>query len=180
MTINKISQVSRDQLPQFVEDGFPLFGKFIEYYYKSQEKTGLGQNILNNFLNYMDIDKLNIDILDGATQVVEDCKVDSSTIIIENADSFLEKNGSVLIGDEVIYYERAIASPSVALSPGISFNEVKLKEITLAQIADLFDGSRQIFPLTTQNNPVTAPSAAHLQVKLYDEILIPEDDYHQE
>ena len=180
MTINKISQVSRDQLPQFVEDGFPLFGKFIEYYYKSQEKTGLGQNILNNFLNYMDIDKLNIDILDGATQVVEDCKVDSSSIIIENADSFLEKNGSVLIGDEVIYYEKAVASPSIALSPGISFNEVKLKEITLAQIADLFDGSRQIFPLTTQNNPVAAPSAAHLQVKLYDRILIPEDDYQVE
>ncbi|AIX14473.1 structural protein [Synechococcus phage S-MbCM6] len=178
MTINKVSQVSREQLPQFIDDGFPLFGKFIEYYYKSQEKTGLGQNILNNFLNYMDIDKLNVDILDGATTIVEDITTSSSTIVVENIDSFLENNGSVLVGDEVIFYERAVASPSIALSPGISFEEVQLKEITLAQIADLFDGSRQIFPLTTQNNPVSAPSPQHLQVTLYGELLVPLDDYN--
>ena len=44
MTVNKVSLASTDQSPQFIEDQFPLFNKFLEYYYKSQEKTGLGQN----------------------------------------------------------------------------------------------------------------------------------------
>ena len=71
MNINKVSQSIVNQTPAFVENDYPLFNKFIEYYYRSQEKTGLGQNILNEFLQYLDIDKLNIDVLDGATKVVE-------------------------------------------------------------------------------------------------------------
>ena len=54
-----------------------MFNKFLEYYYQSQEKTGLGQNIVNNYLNYLDIDKLDIGILDGATKIVEPITADS-------------------------------------------------------------------------------------------------------
>ena len=126
MTINKVSQSIKSLTPQFVEDENPLFSKFIEYYYKSQEKTGYGQNILNEFLSYMDIDKLNIDILDGETKIVESINSTDDTIIVENIDNFLENDGSVLIGNEVIYYEKAVASPSIALSPGISYEQVQL------------------------------------------------------
>ena len=55
--INKVSQAVLKQTPEFVEQDYPLFNKFLEYYYLSQEKTGMGQNILNNFLGYLDIDK---------------------------------------------------------------------------------------------------------------------------
>ena len=72
MNINKVSQSVTQQTPDFIANDYPLFNKFIEYYYRSQEKTGLGQNILNDFLGYLDIDKLNVDILDGATKIVED------------------------------------------------------------------------------------------------------------
>ena len=65
--INKVSQAIGSQSPDFIKGEYPLFTKFLEYYYKSQEKTGLGQNILNNFLQYLDIDKLDIGILDGKT-----------------------------------------------------------------------------------------------------------------
>ena len=61
--INKVSQSIVTQTPEFITDEYPLFNKFIEYYYRSQEKTGLGQNILNNFLQYLDIDKLDIGCL---------------------------------------------------------------------------------------------------------------------
>ena len=33
----------------------------LEYYYKSQEKTGYGQNIVNSFTDLLNIDKLNVD-----------------------------------------------------------------------------------------------------------------------
>ena len=95
--INKVSQAINAQTPEFIRSDYTLFNKFIEYYYRSQEKTGLGQNLLNNFLQYLDIDKLDISILDGATKVVEDVKATDETIVVETIDAFLEKNGSVLI-----------------------------------------------------------------------------------
>ena len=177
MDINKVSQVSSFQTPQFIESEYPLFNKFIEYYYKSQEKTGLGQNILNNFLEYLDIDKLDIGILDGETKIVEPLSKDSDTIVVESVDSFLSKNGSLLIGDEVIFYEDTVSSPSIALSPGISYDQVKLKWITLVNPYESFDGTTRSFPLISQDNPIGPPSPQHLIVKLYGDILIPGTDY---
>ena len=174
--INKVSQSVKSLTPAFVEDEYPLFNKFIEYYYRSQEKTGLGQNILNNFLQYLDIDKLDIGILDGATKIVEPLGVDTDTVVVESVDPFLENDGSILIGDEVIYYESVSHAPNIALSPGISYEQVKLKWLGLASPLALFDGTTQKFPLTSQNNPVAPPSAQHLIVQSYGEILIPNID----
>ena len=103
--INKVSQSINTQVPDFIESDYPLFNKFIEYYYRSQEKTGLGQNIINNFLQYLNIDKLDIGILDGTTKIVEPITASSQSIVVESVDKFLSNNGSVLIGDEVVYYE---------------------------------------------------------------------------
>ena len=88
-------------------------------------------------------------------------------------DNFLDNNGSVMIGDEIIFYEKAVASPSIALSPGIAYEQVKLKWITLANIITQFDGNTQRFSLTSQDAPVAPPSAQHLIVKVYGEIQLP-------
>ena len=177
MNINKVSQSIASQTPDFIGSEYPLFNKFIEYYYRSQEKTGLGQNIVNNFLQYLDIDKLDIGILDGSTKVVEAISASSDNIVVESVDQFLDANGSILIGDEVIYYESTTASPNIALTPGISYEQVKLKWTTLAQIIDLFDGTTRSFPLTSQSNPIGPPSPQHLIVSVYGEVLIPGTDY---
>ena len=83
------------------------------------------------FLQYLDIDKLNVDILGGTTKVVEAITAESDEIVVESVDTFLDKNGSILIGDEVIYYESSTSSPNVALSPGISYEQVKLSGLVL-------------------------------------------------
>ena len=177
MNINKVSQSIASQSPEFLKTDYPLFNKFIEYYYRSQEKTGMGQNIINNFLQYLDIDKLDINILGGTTKVVEAITAESDEIVVESVDTFLDKNGSILIGDEVIYYESSTSSPNVALSPGVSYEQVKLKWIGLAQIINSFDGTTVRFPLTSQSSPVSPPTAQHLIVSLYGEVLIPDVDY---
>ena len=177
MDINKVSNVSSYQTPDFIESEYPLFNRFIEYYYKSQEKTGLGQNILNNFLQYLDIDKLDIGILDGATKLVETLAIDADNITVESVDDFLETNGSILVGDEVIYYEKTQHAPNIALSPGISYDQVKLKWITLQNNINSFDGTTVTFPLVSQDNPVGPPSDQHLIVRVYGETLIPGTDY---
>ena len=111
--INKVSQAVVSQTPDFVESDYPLFNRFLEYYYASQEKTGLGQNILNNFLGYLDIDKLDISILDGATKVREAITATSDRIVVESVDSFLEKNGTILVDGEVIFYESTTSSRDI-------------------------------------------------------------------
>ena len=177
MQINKVSQSIVSQTPDFIANDYPLFNKFIEYYYRSQEKTGLGQNIVNEFLQYLDIDKLNIDILDGASKLVEATTTTADEIVVESIDSFLSKDGSVLIGNEVVYYESTTASPNIALSPGISYEQVKLKWTTLASLLNSFDGTTVRFSLTSQDSPVAAPSPQHLIVSNYGKILTPGTDY---
>ena len=177
MNINKVSQSIVQQSPNFLEEEYPLFNRFLEYYYQSQEKTGAGQNIINNFLNYLDIDKLDIGILDGKTKIVEAITDKSTKIVVESIEQFLSENGSILIGDEVIYYESTTSSPNIALSPGISYEQVKLKWTNLASPIDLFDGSTTSFGLTSQDNPIAPPSAQHLIVSVYGEVLIPAVDY---
>ena len=175
--INKVSQSITSQTPEFIGSDYPMFNKFIQYYYASQEKTGLGQNIINNFLQYLDIDKLDIGILDGATKVVETVKTTDDIIVVENVDSFLEENGSVLIGDEVVYYEKTTHAPNIALSPGISYEQVKLKFTGLASPINDFDGTTVRFPLKSQNNPIAPISAQHLIVSVYAKVFIPGVDY---
>ena len=177
MNINKVSQSIPSQSPDFLRTEYPLFNKFIEYYYRSQEKTGLGQNIINNFLSYLDIDKLEVDILDGATKIVEAVGVTDDTIVVESVDSFLSNDGSILIGDEVIYYENTTSAPAISLSPGISYDQVKLKWTDLAQLINEYDGTTVRFPLTSQSTPIPAPSAQHLIVETYGKVLIPNLDY---
>ena len=177
MNINKVSQSVAQQTPDFIANDYPLFNKFLEYYYRSQEKTGLGQNILNDFLGYLDIDKLNVDILDGATKIVEDITATADEIVVESVDQFLENDGSILIDNEVVYYEGVTHAPNIALSPGISYDQVKLKWTTLANPLNGFDGTTTQFSLTSQDNPITPPSAQHLIVTAYSKVLVPNIDY---
>ena len=177
MSINKASTAVSSQTPDFIQGEHELFAKFIEYYYLSQEKTGLGQNIVNNFLQYMDIDSLQVEILDGATKLVEDIDNQQTTIAVESIDEFLPEKGSVLINDEVIFYENTIASPNVALSPGISYEQVKLKWVELQSPLFDFDGTTRIFPLRSQDNPIVSPSANHLVVRIFGQYYYPGIDF---
>jgi hypothetical protein len=176
-TVNKASRRVDSQTPQFIEEYHPLFKKFVEYYYKSQEKTGYGQNIVNSFTDLLNIDKLNVDILGGSTVTVSDATSYDSEIIVENVDRFLETNGSVLINNEVIFYEKAVSSPSIALGPGVSYDQVKLKWRQLSNIFNDIDGTRTTFSLISQDTPIAPPSNQHIIVKIFGDILIPGDDY---
>lgn len=174
---NKVSQSIQGLTPQFIVDEYPLFSKFVEYYYKSQEKVGLGQNIVNDLLSYLNIDDLQTNILDGETILTNGIGSGDSTIYVENVDNFLDTDGTVLIDSEVIFYEKTVASPSIALSPGVSFEQVQFKWKIITPILDQFDGVKRSFKLLSQNTPVVPPSAQHLIIKNYNQILIPGVDY---
>ena len=65
---------------------------------------------------------------------------DEPLIEVESIDGFVENDGSVLIDNEVIYYESVTRGPDAILTPGISLNEFKKKEQTLESPFSQFDG----------------------------------------
>ena len=97
---NKVSQNILNQLPDFIKSDFPAFEKFLEYYYKSQEKTGQPQNILNELKSYLDIDSYDFGLIQSKTSLLEDVDATSDIITVESVDNFLDNNGSLLINDD--------------------------------------------------------------------------------
>ena len=118
--VNKVSRAVRQQAPTFIANEHPQIVSFLEYYYKSQEKTGLSYNILNNLNNYLNIDEYDLSLLDSGSFLLEDVSVDAKDIVVEDVYGFVEENGTIKIGDEIIFYEKALKSASIALTDGIS------------------------------------------------------------
>jgi hypothetical protein len=178
MLDNKSTSLSvLSQIPEFIQESNPLFQKFMEGYYRSQEKIGGPLNIINNLTDYMNIDSYDLKNLDGNTQVIKDVNLDDTTIQVENVDGFLDEEGTILINDEIIYYKEVKKSPSITFSPAISLLEFGRKKIILSNPFKEFDGIKKNFKLTSNNEPVFPTTSKHLIVRLYNSILIPDLDY---
>ena len=175
--INKVSRAIREQVPEFIDRDNPQLVKFLEYYYKSQEKTGLSYNILNNLTNYLDIDEYDLRLLEGGAYILEDVSATSDTIIVEDVYGFVEENGTIKIGDEIIFYEKATQAPNVAITDGIDYNSFRNRWVELVNPYFQFDGTTRSFPLKSGDLPITPPSQEHLVIKVYDEYQIPGVDY---
>lgn len=175
--INKVSRAIKEQVPEFIDRDHPQFVKFLEYYYKSQEKTGLSYNILNNLASYLNIDEYDFRLLEGGAYILEDVGPADDTIIVEDVYGFVERNGTIKIGDEIIFYEKATQSPNIAITDGIDYNSFRGRWVELVNPFFDFDSSTVRFPLLSGDQPISAPSARHLVVKVYNEYLIPNVDY---
>lgn len=93
------------QLPNFISNEYPLFSAFLQKYYEHLELNGNPLDIINNLIKYRDVDTYNIDILKETTKLVAIVTVsDQINIEVENTSSFPDKNGYVMIGDEIIFY----------------------------------------------------------------------------
>ena len=175
--VNKVSRAIKQQVPEFIDRDHHQFVTFLEYYYKSQEKTGLSYNILNNLANYLDIDEYDLRLLEGGAYILEDISATDTTIVVEDVYGFVENNGTIKIGDEIIFYEKATKSPNVAITDGISYDTFRGKWIELVNLFNDFDSSTVRFPLKSGDQPISPPTAEHLVVATYEDVLIPGVDY---
>ena len=172
-----ISDRVADQLPEFIREEDQQFVQFLFEYYKSQEKTDVPYNILNNLLRYLDLDAYDPKLLTSSTTVIKDVDANVSTIEVEQIDGFIPQDGSVMIDNEVIYYAQTVRGPDVILTPGISLQEFNKKRQALESPWTEFDGTRTTFDLKFLGTPVSPVSAAHLAVTVYGDLLIPGVDY---
>ncbi|AOV61558.1 virion structural protein [Synechococcus phage S-WAM1] len=175
-TINVSDRVA-NQLPEFIRNEDEQLINFLVEYYKSQEKTGRAYNVLNNILKYLDIDAYDQKTLTSSTVLIKDVDPTNDLIEVEQIDGFIPNNGSVMIDNEVIYYENTVRGPDAILTPGISLEEFNKKRQALESPWEFFDGTRRTFDLKFLGTPVSPVSAEHLAVTIYGDLLIPQVDY---
>ena len=180
MFANKVNISDRveNQVPNFIRSEDQNFVDFLFQYYKSQEKTGRPYDILNNLLSYLDLDAYDQKVLASSTVLIKDVNPVQDIIEVETVSGFVERDGSVMIDNEVIYYESVVKGPDAILTPGISIQEFNKKRQALESPLTLFDGTRTSFDLKFLGTPVTPVSPEHLLVIVYGETLIPRVDYN--
>jgi len=172
-----VSDRVENQLPEFIRQEDRQLVNFLFEYYKSQEKTGRPYDILNNLLNYLNLDSYSSKTLSSSTLLLGDISTIDTKIEIESIDGFIEKNGSIMIDNEVIYYETVTRGPDAIITPGVSFPQFNKKKQQLENPFTSFDGVQTQFPLSFLGTPVAPPSAEHLIVITYNDMLTPGVDY---
>ena len=100
-TANKISFLVDQQLPDFINEEYELFGKFIQKYYEQLEISGQPLDIVTNLSTYRDIDFYEQNILNQSTTVVGLVSDTDTSITVNDATSFPKFGGYVKINDEL-------------------------------------------------------------------------------
>ena len=145
----KISTLIESQLPSFIVDEYPLFSKFVEKYYEAQESSGQPLDIANNLLEYNDINLYEQNLL-RENNILDVTITDSdSTIVLQDATSFPEKNGYIRIDDEIIFYSTRTDTTLNECSRGVSGNTT---------LGDLYEESAFV---TTDSAPHNSGAVVH-------------------
>ena len=131
-------------------------------------------------MSLLDVQNYDFKTLNATTTTLNEVGVYDDSIQVENVSGFLEFDGTVIIDDEVIYYDRISKGPEVVITPGISSAEYLKRQQELENIFLQLDGTKTVFDLRLLGNPVTPVSEDHLIVTIYGETLIPNVDYFLE
>ena len=181
-TAIKVSQRLNSQIPAFIKEDNDQFVNLLTEYYKSQEKSGRPYDILNNILAYVDIGsgEFNPNFLSSESAVLEAVDPTQNKIVAENVNYFLEKDGTLKIDNEVLYYESVTHSPDIVFTPGVNKQEFDRKVQEFEPINSQFNNSTTEFNLRLLGRPVTPQSSNHLLVVVNNEFMFPDRDYFVE
>ncbi len=116
----KIQELVQNQVPEFILDENPKFVEFLKQYYISQEYQSSSVNILDNIDEYLKLDNLTPDIIDGKTILSENITSNSTTIKVESTKGFPNSYGLIEIGDEIITYKEKTSNSFIDCIRGFS------------------------------------------------------------
>ena len=128
----KISTLIESQLPSFISSEYELFSKFVQKYYEQQEAQGQSLDIALNLDKYANIDFYEKSILNQSTILTNSISSSDTTVLVDDAEGFPEKNGYVQIGNEIIFYAERSGNLLIDCSRGISGN---------TQLGDIYEKS---------------------------------------
>ncbi len=121
-TANKISFLVDQQLPDFINEEYELFGKFIQKYYAQLELQGQPYDIVENLSTYRDIDFYENNLLNQSTTLIGLVNSSDTTITVADASSFPKNGGYFKIDDEICFYKSRTDTQFKEISRGVSGN----------------------------------------------------------
>ena len=136
---NKVSTLIESQLPDFINEEYELFSKFIQKYYEQLEIQGQPLDIVNNLTTYRDIDFYEKNLLVQGTTLNGLVLDSDTTITVDDATSFPKQGGYIKIDDEICFYTSRTNTEFLEVSRGVSGNST---------LGDLYEKSTFI---TTQS-----------------------------
>jgi len=121
-TANQISFLVESQLPDFINEEYELFSKFVQKYYEQLELQGQPLDIINNIQTYRDIDFYEKNILNQSTTLSSFSQKSDTTITVADATSFPQNGGYIKIEDEICFYKQRTDTQFLEVSRGVSGN----------------------------------------------------------
>lgn len=103
----KISQIVKNQIPEYFLEGNENFSDFLEQYYISQEYQGSPLDILENSNLYTNIESFSKVNLIEDTTLRKDINFYQDDIFVESIDGWPKSYGLLKIDDEIITYKES-------------------------------------------------------------------------
>jgi len=139
-TANKVSFLIESQLPDFINEEYELFSKFVQKYYEQNELQGQPLDIISNIQQYRDIDFYEKNVLKQSTTTTSYVQDVDTSINVTDASSFPKNGGYIKIDDEICFYKSRTDTQLLEVSRGVSGN---------TKIGDLYEESTFV---TTQTD----------------------------
>ena len=116
----KIQEIVSNQVPEFIKEENPKFVDFLKQYYVSQEYQGGTVNIIENIDEYLRLDNLTPDVINGSTFLTQNVSVSDTTIYVTDTKGFPNSYGLIEIDDEIITYKERTQNSFVGCIRGFS------------------------------------------------------------
>ena len=116
----KIDSIIESQIPDFINEEYPLFVEFLKSYYLSLEIQSGTLDLANNINKYKTISQFNNESLTSSTTLTSEVLSFDSTINVESTKSWPERYGLLKIDDEIITYKSKTATSFVDCYRGFS------------------------------------------------------------
>jgi len=100
----KVSQIIKNQIPEFVSSSEENFVEFLKQYYISQEYRGSSLDIGSNFDQYLKLDNLTYDTVSREYVLTQDVFYSEDEIHVDSTVGFPDEYGLLKINDEIITY----------------------------------------------------------------------------
>ena len=100
----KVQQIIDSQLPEFLVSESPKAADFLKQYYISQEYQGGPVDIADNLDQYLKLDNLTPEVVNGYTTLTSGISSTSTTVVVSSTKGFPSEYGLFKIDDEIITY----------------------------------------------------------------------------
>jgi hypothetical protein len=102
-----LAALIENQLPDFIVEDYPLVTNFLSKYYEALSIGEGPTSIIQNFEKYLDVDTFSPEILVKTCSLEQEIADGSANIhiTVDKTDGFPDKNGLIMIDQEIFLYE---------------------------------------------------------------------------